>query len=444
MRWEIAKQLVQHPEDSADSNLPLMVWYAIEPLVPADPVRALGLECELPLVRRFIARRAVEDALAKGDTGDLAPVLAAIARADERTARDLLAGAREGLRGRANMKMPDGWPAVYARFGGSADRAIRDHAVRLALIFGDRQALTDLRKLALDPAGGAEERVAALEALVEKRVPDLAPTLHEQLSDKTMRRAALRGLAAYSHPETASRILTVYPGLDRDEKQDAIATLSARPDSALVLLGAVERATIPRSEISAYAARQMFALADARVTEKLRRVWGEVRETPAGKQKQLARYKSLLTPAAIGNADPGKGRAIFAANCANCHKLYGEGGAVGPDLTGSNRRDLDYLLSNLVDPAAEVGRDFRMSIVRTKDERTITGIVIERTPARLSVQTDKERIDLAPDDVLSVKDSPLSIMPEGQLDGLTRDQVRDLFAYLTGKVQVPLPVESRK
>jgi putative heme-binding domain-containing protein len=85
-----------------------------------------------------------------------------------------------------------------------------------------------------------------------------------------------------------------------------------------------------------------------------------------------------------------------------------------------------------------------MSVVRTKDERTITGIVVERTPARITIQTDKERLILSPDDVDSVKDSPLSIMPEGQLDALSRDQVRDLFAYLTSKDQVPMPPEVKK
>ena len=132
---------------------------------------------------------------------------------------------------------------------------------------------------------------------------------------------------------------------------------------------------------------------------------------------------------------------MFARNCAACHKLFGEGGTIGPDLTGSNRSDLDYLLSNLVDPSAEVGRDFRMAVVRTVDSRVITGIVVERSAARVVVQTATDKQIVAAEDVESVKDSPLSIMPEGQLDKLSRDEVRDLFAYLGGKAQVPLPDE---
>jgi putative heme-binding domain-containing protein len=442
-RWDIAAGLVTHAPDASDANLPLMYWYGIEPLVPADPPRtlALALKAEVPLVRQFVARRVVDDALAKGDKGDLGPLVAALARSSEKVARDLLTGAREGLRGRKSFKMPDGWPAVYAKLSKSGDAATRENAVVLALVFGDPHALADLRKVALDAAAPAAERVAALEALVEKRVPDFAPVLHDQLADKAARRAAVRGLAAYSHADTPKRLLAVYPDLTAEEKQDAVATLASRKEYALALLDAVEAKAVPRGDVSAYAARQVFALGDAKTTDRLRQVWGDVRDTNPQKQQQMAKYKAQLTPAALKAANLPNGRLVFAKTCQQCHKLYGEGGTIGPDLTGSNRGDLDYLLSNIIDPSAEVGRDYRMSVVRTKDDRVITGIITERTPARVAVQTATEKIVLSPDDVDGVKDSPLSIMPEGQLDALTREQVRDLIAYLRGKEQVPLPAK---
>ena len=101
--------------------------------------------------------------------------------------------------------------------------------------------------------------------------------------------------------------------------------------------------------------------------------------------------------------------------------------------------DLEYILSNVIDPSAEVGRDYRLSVVRTLDDRVITGIVVERTAARVVVQTATDRVTLSADDVGSVKDSPLSIMPEGQLDPLTKEQVRDLVGYLASKTQVAQP-----
>jgi putative heme-binding domain-containing protein len=175
------------------------------------------------------------------------------------------------------------------------------------------------------------------------------------------------------------------------------------------------------------------------VSEKLRQVWGDVHDSNPEKQKQLARYKTLLTPTYLKNADPGNGRLIFSKTCQQCHKLYGEGGAVGPDLTGYNRAEVDYLLMKIVDPSSQVAKDYRMSIVATQDGRVITGIIVERSATRLVVQTATERLMLSADDVDAVKESPLSIMPEGQLEALTKVQVRDLIAYLSGKAQVPLP-----
>ncbi len=432
-RWPIAEELARHAEDADDANLPLMLWYAIEPCVPTDPARAftLALKCEIPLVRQFIARRAVDDALTKGDKGELAPLVAALTLADTRAQVDLLKGAREGLRGRKSFPMPAGWPAAYARLGKS------DDATFLALVFGDPIALADLRRVALSVTAPPAERVKAIEALVEKRVADLAPVLHDQLADRATRRAALRGLAAYSDPDTPKKVLAVYSTLSAEEKGDAVATLAARKEYALALLDAVEAKAVPRADVSAFAARQMFALADAKLTERLKTVWGEVRETAADKLKAIAKYKAQLTPATLKAANLSNGRAVFAKACAQCHKLFGEGGTIGPDLTGSNRTDLDYLLANLIDPSAEVGRDFRMSVVRTTDSRVMTGIVVERTAARLVVQTATDKLVVAAEDVESVKDSSLSIMPEGQLDVLTREQVRDLFAYLGGKGPVP-------
>ena len=116
-------------------------------------------------------------------------------------------------------------------------------------------------------AAGRRSAVAALEALVEHRVADLAPfLLHQSLADEALRRAALRGLAATPNEATPKLVLAVYPKLTADEKHDAVATLASRNEYALALLDAVEAKTVPAADVSAYAARQMFALGDARVT----------------------------------------------------------------------------------------------------------------------------------------------------------------------------------
>jgi putative heme-binding domain-containing protein len=440
-RWPIAVGLLSHAEDAQDANLPLLYWYGIEPLVPEDPVRMLPIAAaaRVPLVREFSARRAVEEAIARGERGNLGPLVAALAGAGDSVRLDLLQGMREGLRGRKSMPMPAGWPAVYAALAQSASAAIRDQALVVALIFGDPRALADLRTTALTPTAPAADRIFALEALIDKRPPDLVPVLQKLLTDDRLRRTALRGLAGYAHEATPRLVLALYPKLNSEEKEDVITTLASRKEYALALLDAVETKVVARTDVSAYIARQLYALKDEQVTTRLRQVWGEVRDTTQDKQKQLERYKALLTPTYLRRANLSNGRLVYSKTCQQCHMLYGEGGKIGPDLTGSNRGNLDYLLSNILDPSAEVAQDYRMSVVTTKTGRVLTGMVVERTPQRLTLQTATERLVLATEDVEQVQDSPQSMMPEGQLDALTREQVRDLMAYLAGKRQVALP-----
>jgi putative membrane-bound dehydrogenase-like protein len=445
-RWDVAAGLLSHA-DGDDPNLPLMIWYGVEPLVADNLSKALDLAArsQIPLVRQFIARRAVDDAVARGDGADLSPLVAALARAGRPEQLVLLRGVREGTRGRSNLPRPAGWPDLYAKLHGSPDKETRGHAAVLALTFGDPQALKDLTAETKNTTLAPADRTAALDALIEKRMPDLVPLLFDQLADKDMRRTALRGLAAVPHADTPKKILAVFSTLTDDEKAAAVSTLTARKDYALALLDAVEGKTVSRTDISAYAARQMVSLRDAGLTERVRTVWGDVKTTTTAKTKEaVAKYKAQLTPDAMMAADLSNGRLVFSKTCQACHKLFGEGGKIGPDLSGSNRQDLTYLLTNVIDPSAEVARDFRMSTVRLKDDRVITGIVAERTPARVTVQTATERIVLSPDDVDEIKDSALSLMPEGQLDAMTKEQVRDLFAYLGTKTQVPLPAEKPK
>jgi len=442
--WPIAERLLSHAEDANDANLPLMYWYGIEPIIISDPLRPvleLAPNAKISLVRRFMTRRFAEWApLHEWGSVILAWVLAIKNSDDEAVQLDLLEGAREGFRGRRKLEVSGSWKELYPRLAQSKRADIRQCALALGLIFDDPQALTEARKTARSRESPLPERVAAIQALIDKRPEDLVSLLQELLKDEAVRLYAIRGLATVPDAITPKLLIFRYPVLTLEERRELVATLSSRKEFALELLDAVESRKIPRSDISAYAARQMHALGDREVAERLRTVWGEVHESAPQKLGQLAKYKKLLTPAYLKNADPNNGRLVYSKTCQNCHKLFGEGGAIGPDLTGSNRSNLDYLLSNIIDPSAEVGRDYKMSTVTTADMRVITGIIVERTPARVVIQTATERVTVPAEDVDTVKDSALSIMPDGQLDALSREQVRDLIAYLSGKGQVSLPV----
>jgi putative heme-binding domain-containing protein len=118
--------------------------------------------------------------------------------------------------------------------------------------------------------------------------------------------------------------------------------------------------------------------------------------------------------------------------------MYGEGGQVGPDLTGANRTNLDYLLENILDPSATVNKDFRMTILQLDDGRVLNGLILERTDRTTTLRTATEQVTLENRDIEVVKLTDQSPMPDGLLTPLSPDQIRDLFAYLRHPVQVPL------
>jgi putative heme-binding domain-containing protein len=338
-----------------------------------------------------------------------------------------------------SLTAPRGWALLQDKLIDSPNAEVRDAGQWLAVLFDDPKALALVRKRVTEAKASAEERSAALQVLVEKGAGELKPLLFDLLNDKALRAPAIRALAAFSHEETPEKLLKLYPMLNPAEKQDAITTLSARPKYALALLDAIDRKAIPRTEVSAFTARQLDEMHDPQVTAKLTKVWGQIRQTSQEKKALFAKYQGLLTGEALAQADPSSGRAVFNRTCAQCHKLYGQGGEVGPDLTGSNRSDLHYILENAIDPSAIIGQEYRLTNIVTKDGRLVAGIVVEETDRAVTLRSATERVVVAKGDIDERRIVSVSMMPEGILDALKEDEVRDLVSYLRTKGQVPLP-----
>ena len=101
--------------------------------------------------------------------------------------------------------------------------------------------------------------------------------------------------------------------------------------------------------------------------------------------------------------------------------------------------NLDYLLSNIVDPSGVVDKDYRMTILLTDDDRIINGLVTEETDRTVSVQTATELLTFDKQSIQSRKITEKSPMPDGLLDTLSPEQIRDLIGYLQHPSQVSLP-----
>ncbi len=209
-----------------------------------------------------------------------------------------------------------------------------------------------------------------------------------------------------------------------------------------MLLDAVEQGKIPHADVSAFTVRQLAGLHDPQVTARLKTFYGAVRPPAKDKAALIALYKKTFTPDLLAKANLPHGRTVFNNTCAVCHTLFDAGGKVGPELTGSQRANLDYVLENVVDPSAVVAKDYYMTVIDTADGRTLTGIVKSETDTLLTLRDPSRETVLRKSDIKTRRTSAVSLMPEGLLEALGTADTRDLIAYLASPAQVPLEASS--
>ena len=434
-RWPIARGLAQHREDAGDHNLPLMVWYGIEALAANDPGRSMRLAAEsrIRLLSRYITRRVASN------VGDLEPIMTSLEETDDEDRQLLtLEETIRAFEGRANLAMPDGWRGAYEKLSRSANSRIRECVQTIAVKFGDTRVFPSMRDTLASRSAPVARRRHAMAVLLEGPDPLAVPVLESVLGEPALRGEALRGLARYEAPTTPTAILRHYTSLTGSEKIDAINTLASRPSYSRALLLAVKAGKLARTELSAFTIRQLSTFEIDELDKLIAEVWGTVKPSSADKVALIEKYKRQLTPEALKAADSSHGRTIFASTCLQCHRLFGTGGTISPDLTGSNRANLDYVLENVLDPNATVGKDYQLNIFVMADGRVVSGLVQKETESALTVRTINEEVVIARDAIVEKRLSSASLMPEGLIAEFKENEVRDLVAYLASPAQVPL------
>jgi putative membrane-bound dehydrogenase-like protein len=467
-RAALGAALLAHAEDANDPFLPYLVWYGISPLAKEDPQALVGLakDCTWPKTLRWMARslatqpEALNALLAQAKAGQVEDILGGMAdafkgirKAAKPEAWDgfvkLAAGAPEPAkagttkhtadpeRAKARTTYPE--PAKAGTTIQATAETTKQMVQELSILFGDGRALDDVRKMALDEKADLSARESALKTLIENKPDDLRAICTQLLEVRGLNVIAVRGLALFDDPEIGQKLAGSYRKFGPAERPTVIDTLVSRPSFAKALLKDMAAGKIPRADLTAFHARQINAFKDEALSKQLVEVWGELRESAADKKELIEKVKKQLTPATLAKANLSQGRMLFTAICGACHSMYGQGGKIGPDLTGSGRANLDYLLENIADPSGVVSADFRMSLLTHKDGRVLSGVVTESNARTLTLRTMTETLTLDRADIVKQETSPLSMMPEGLLLAFQPDQVRDLIAYLMHPVQVPLP-----
>ncbi|MBN8419069.1 MAG: VCBS repeat-containing protein [Verrucomicrobia bacterium] len=431
-RKDLATALLKHGEDKDDPMIPLLIWYGIEPLVRADPKAGLELAraSKLPKVTEFIYRR-----LSSDDAGRVS-ILSELTKEPDAAKREAtLAMILNSARSGGKLTMPPDWASISAKLGDS--KTVRE----LSALFGDESALKLFRERLALATAPANEREHALGVLIQTGDADTAKILQQILVQEvpaSLRRKSIQALASLKDAETPKMLGALLPKLSANELPDAVNTLASTKEGARELLKAVEAKTVPATALSPFLVRQLTAFDDKEINALIESAWGDVNAPKADLAERTKKFKTLLTPAALAKGDLEKGKMLFTMTCGQCHKLFGEGQSVGPDITGSNRADLNYLLENVLDPNAVIGKAYQLNLFTMKDGRVMSGVIKEESPAavRIAMMGGVE-FTLPQPDIAKREVSKLSTMPEGLFDALKPDQVIDLVKYLQSGASGP-------
>jgi putative membrane-bound dehydrogenase-like protein len=241
--------------------------------------------------------------------------------------------------------------------------------------------------------------------------------------------AAIEVVTKLAPTELPGALLKIYSELAAELKGKARAALLSHPQSALALLSAVDAGRIAAAEIPLDQLRLVAVHHDARLDELVRKHWGNIQ--PGTAEEKLATIRRLMNDLRAASGDASAGKALFGKHCATCHKLFGEGNEIGPDLTQANRGDRAALLANVVDPAAVVRRQYINYAVTTDSGRILTGLIADQDAASITIVDAKNQRTVVPrDQIEELNPAPTSLMPERLLEQLTPQELRDLFAYL--------------
>lgn len=451
----IIEKLLQHSEDTQDPHLPLLLWWAIEQYARSSPSKIIdhfttSEAWQSAYTRDVVFRNLMRRCAAAGREVDMVACTEMLAYGPAQPHRPmLLASFDQGLRDRPGPAAQQAMGSLFTKYAPAkgakdAPREIKfGPALTKQLLVGWKDDTTDatlLRLLVLADHQPARDRVRTL-AFDEKEplnlrvrmIAMLAPVDLERALGKAegedIRLAALDALAHFDREETPAAVLKHYPDMTPKLRMRTIDMLLARKSWALALLQSLDAGKLSSKDIAVEQLRIISVHDDKQLTALVRKHWGNVSAgTPEEKLAEMRRHTNDLNAA---KGDPTAGKLIFKRLCANCHQLFGDGEKFGPDLTTANRKNRDFLLASIVDPNAVIRREYLSHVITTTDGRTLAGLLVERTPGKLTlVNTKAERISLAPSQVDSMTESPISVMPEGLLNGLRPQELRDLFGYL--------------
>jgi len=433
--WEQALPLAvaaaRRAEDIDDPFIPMMIWLVIESHCAenADHVIALWHDPSLwsaPMARIHVVPRLMRRFAEAGTRHDMlrcARLLAMAPSADDQ--RALMQGFEQAFAGRALPSLPGELTDALAASG------LASPALRLRQ--GDATAVAEALATLTRTGADGHARIEIARTFGETRHPAARPvllTLAMTDPDPDLRKTAVGALTGHDDPQIAHQLIEAWPQLANADHPSVLNLLVSRPAWATDLLAAVESAVIDRALLTPDVVERLRAHPDDALATRLAAVL-DTTPPPATPPDPRARIHAVRELLAAAPGDAYRGEPLYLTRCGACHILFYKGGHIGPNLTAYQRDDLSTLLTSIIDPNAEIREGFENHLVTTTDGRSLSGFLADSDSHGIVLRGfDGIDIPLARDEISEIKPVGRSLMPEGLLDGLNDQEIRDLMAYL--------------
>ena len=359
--------------------------------------------------------------------------------ADERTARECLGIVTRAVQ---NGEVPsERLDALRKQLGERLNSILSDEqnplkldAAMLAVSWKDETAVRIVRETFANHEAGDAARLAALQALAAARVASTIDDAERVFEDRQRNPAEFRGqvlsgLGRLEAPEVATLVLAKLPDLEPELQPRAFELLSQRPAWTVPLLAAIADERVSKDALNLNQLRRIASFNDPELKTQFTAIYGAIREGRNPARERIVRDMADFLHGTPG--DPHRGVAVFKKVCAQCHKLYGEGAEVGPDITRNGRNNWQQLLSNVFDPSLVIGPGYQARQLLTADGRVLTGLPVEESDQRVVLKVQGGKVEtIARDDIDAYKVSEVSMMPEGLEKQLKPQEIADLMSYL--------------
>jgi putative heme-binding domain-containing protein len=432
-----------------DKLIPGIVWQNLNPLLTERNDQLLHLLAETdarvaPGLARIVPR--IVDRLTSNRTTDWSAITVLLKHViDGKQPDDLLARqcfdtmavkvqTGEIAEGRLMGLRQTLIPLLRQVLDAKSDGPLRLSAAMLAITLGDPNESLLVRKCFAASMHAEQTRLQALDALIAGGDTGVLTEVATVLADRKRNSTKFRGqvlaaLARLSDPKVGEVVLADYPQMEADLQPRAIELLSQRPAWSKQLLEAIGRKMVAANALNVNQVRKLLASKDPEIVKRVKALWGSIREERnPEREKVVAEMRTFLRQ---NHGDPIAGGRVFKNVCAQCHRIYGEGQDVGPDITANGRSDFDQLLSNVFDPSLVIGAAYQAVTLATTKGQVIVGLVVEDNANRVVLKLQGGKLETIPrGDVDEITVSKVSLMPEGLEKQLKPREIADLFAFL--------------